>query len=246
MGQLKLDSVRPDVRKLIEPYLKKLIGIHKENVISIVLYGSATGKDFTPKGSDVNILVVFNELDFPQLDGSLRLVSGGIQKKIAAPLFLSRTHIETSRDVFPIEFLEIKENNIVLYGEDLFSGMQIAQTHIRLFCEQQIKGKLIRLRQAYLEIGLKKKGVEALMKESLYGLMPIFRALLRLKQITPSVEKESIVSQLSDAFSLEGDVFATILRDKKDDERIAGQDVTAYFKKYIAEIKKLAIAVDKL
>jgi len=246
MEQIRLNSVRQDVAGKIEPYLKRLLQIHKENMLSIVLYGSATGKDFTPKQSDINLLVVFNELGFRQLDDSLKLISSGIQKKIAAPLFLSRTHIDTSKDVFPIEFLEIKENHILLYGRDLFSDMKIGQAHIRLFCEQQIKGKLIRLRQAYLEVGLKKKGIEALMKESLYGFMPIFRALLRLKGVLPPVEKEEILTRLTEAFSLERDTLIAIVRDKKNDEKIAGQDIDVYFKRYIDEIKKLAIAVDKL
>lgn len=246
MEPLKLDLVRQEVKKKIEPYLQRLLEIHGDNIISIVLYGSATGDDFSPKSSDVNLLVVFKELDFLQLHKSLKLISGGIQKKIAAPLFLSSTHVETSKDVFPVEFLEIQENNKVLYGQDLFKDMQIEQKHIRLFCEQQIKGKLIRLRQAYMEVGLKKKGIEALMKESLYGLMPIFRALLRLRRLEPLVYKEGIIGQLADSFSLNRDVFIAILKDKKNDEKIAGQDVTVYFEKYIGEIKKLAIAVDQL
>ncbi|OGW76075.1 MAG: hypothetical protein A2Z72_01765 [Omnitrophica bacterium RBG_13_46_9] len=246
MEGLKLDPVRPDIKKIIGPYLKTLLEIHKDNIISIVLYGSATGNDFSHKSSDINLLVVFKELDFPQLNRSLKLVSGGMQKKIAAPLFLSLAHIDTSKDVFPIEFMEIKENNTVLYGRDLFRDIQIDQKHIELFCEQQIKGKLIRLRQAYLEVGLKKKGIEALMKESLYGLMPVFRAMLRVKGVLPLINKEGILKQLADSFALDRDAFIAILKDRKDDEKIAGQDVGVYFEKYIAEIKKLAIAADRL
>ena len=120
-------------------------------------------------------MIVLRELTFYDLKKSLKIVSRGIEQRITAPLFLSRRHIETSADVFPVEFMEIKENNILLYGEDIWSDLKIDNRNIRLQCEEQIKGKLIRLRQAYLEIGLKKKGIEALLKESLYALMPIFR-----------------------------------------------------------------------
>lgn len=248
MDEMRLYAIRNDVRKRVEPYLGRMLEIHGDNIVSIILYGSATGKDFSPKTSDINLLVVFKELDFHHLNKSLKLVSSGIQKKIAAPLFLSRTHIDTSKDVFPVEFLEFQENHILLYGQEVFKDMhiEVRRDHVRLFCEQQIKGKLIRLRQAYLEVGLKKKGIEALMKESLYGLMPIFRALIRLKGATPPVDKEGIATQLAEAFDLDKNVFIMILRDKRDDERIAGEDVTFYFEKYIAELKKLALAVDKL
>lgn len=246
METLNLDRIRQDVRKIIEPYLKKLLGIHRENIMSILLYGSATGKFYVPKQSDINLMVVFRELEFKELKSSLKVINEGISKKINAPLFLSLTHIETSKDVFPVEFLEIKENNILIYGKDLFSNMEIGQTHIRLFCEREIKGKLIRLREAYLEVGLKRKGIEALMKESMYSLMPTFRALIRLKGQRPSVDKENILGEVSNLYGLDKNVFIAILRDKMNDEKIAGQDVEIFFERYINEIKKLALAVDRL
>lgn len=246
MESLRLDQVRPDVRKVIEPYLAKLLDIHKENILSILLYGSATGKFYVPKESDINLMVIFKDLEFTQLKSSLKLVNEGIPKKINAPLFLSLAHIESSKDVFPVEFLEIKENHVLLYGKDLFTGIDIDQKHIRLICEREIKGKLIRLRQAYLEVGLKKKGIEALMKESMYSLIPVFRALIRIKGQKPPVDKEKILADLGDCYGLDKDIFIAILRDKMNDEKIAGQDVEIFFEKYISEIKKLAITVDKL
>ncbi|MBU1524499.1 MAG: hypothetical protein KKE55_02495 [Candidatus Omnitrophica bacterium] len=246
MGELKLDAVGAEVKKLIAPYLEKLLAIHKENIISINLYGSATGRDFSLKTSDINLLVIFKELTFEDLRKSLNLVSRGIKKKISAPLLLTLEHIKTSQDVFPIEFLEMKENYLCLYGEDLLKQMDIKRDYIRLFAEEQIKGKIIRLRQAYLEIGLRKKGIEALMKESMYSLIPVFRNLLRLKDIAPPIDKESILTKVSKEFDLEEGVLIAILKDKRDDESIAGCDIEVYFKKYLNQIQRLAVIVDKL
>lgn len=234
MENLKLDAVRPDVRKIIEPYLKKLLSIHSDNIVSILLYGSAAGESYVPKRSDINLMVVFKGLGLSELDSSLKLVNAGIHKKITAPLFLSLEHIETSKDTFPIEFLEIKENHILLYGKDLFSSMQIDQSNLRLFCEREIKGKLIRLREAYLEIGLKKKGVEVLTKKSLNSLMPIFRVLVKLKAKEPSRNKEKLIAELASLYNLDKDVFIAILKNKVD------------FGKCLDEITKLAMTVDKL
>lgn len=246
MEQLQLDNLRPEVRKVIEPFLRELIDIHKDNIISINLYGSATGRDFSIKTSDINLLVIFNQLQFEDLKKSLRLVSKGINKKISAPLFLTHEHMKTSQDVFPIEFLDMKENHLCLYGREILDHMDIKPDHIRIFCEEQIKGKLIRIRQAYLEIGLRKKGIEALMKESMYSLIPVFRNLLRLKGITPPVEKEQILTGISGQFGLDESVFVTILKDKRNDEKIGGQDVEVYFEKYLDQMQKLAIVVDGL
>ncbi|MCQ9208907.1 MAG: hypothetical protein NG712_05985 [Omnitrophica bacterium] len=240
------DRLNHQVKKLIEPYLKKLLDIHQDNIISIFVCGQATGPDYMHKVSNINLFIVLERLEFQDLKKSLKAVSTGINNKITAPLFLTRKHIETSTDVFPIEFLEMKENHLLLYGEDLLSSLEINLKDIRLFCEEQIKGKLIRIRQAYLEVGLKRKGIEALLKESLSSLTPVFRNLIRLKGKIPPVKKEKIYDQLSREFDLDKDVFLAILRDSKNDEKISGEDVEVFFARYITQIQKLAIAVDQL
>lgn len=247
MQDLKnLDKLDPKVTKLLKGYIDELLKIHQENILSIFLCGQAAAGDYLPRISNINLFVILEELNFQDLKKSLKVISKGINKKISAPLFLTRKHIQTSTDVFPIEFLEMKENHLLLYGEDLLSSLEVNPEHIRLFCEEQIKGKLIRIRQAYLEIGLKRKGIEALLKESLASLAPVLRSLIRLKGKSPAIEREKIYGQLCAEFNLDQDVFLAILRDSRNDEKIAGQDVETFFERYIGQIQKLTIAVDQL
>ncbi|MCK5580251.1 MAG: hypothetical protein KAJ18_03155 [Candidatus Omnitrophica bacterium] len=235
-----------EVQNKFIPYLKMMVEIHKDHLISVFIYGSATGKNYIPKVSDINSVFIFKNLAFASLTDSLKTVSKGISKKIAAPLFLTKKHIETSLDVFPIEFLDMKENYILLYGTDFLSALNIKEEHIRLFCEQQIKGKLIRIRQAYLEVGLKKKGLESLLKESLNSLIPVFRNLIRLKGSQPPTEKSEIIKQLCSEFGLDENVFLPIYKDTSNDEKIANQDVVVFIEKYLDQIKNLAVGVDQL
>jgi hypothetical protein len=240
MESFKLDGLRPELKAIIHPYLIRLLDIHKENIVSIALYGSATGKYFIPKKSDINIAVVFKDLEFQQLKDCLKLVNYGISKRITAPLLLSLSHIESSKDTFPVEFIEIKENNILLYGKDVFSGLKIDEANVKLFCKREIEGKIIHLRQAYLEIGLKKKGVEALMKESMNSLIPVFRALLRQKIEKPPVDKEQILIEFCSHYGLFKDLFIAILKDRMNDEKIKGEDIEVFFEKYLKEIEKIS------
>ena len=240
MSSLKLDGVKSEVQYVIKPYLSGLLDLHGENIVSIVLYGSATGKYFIHKKSDINLAVIFNKLEFQQLKDSLKLINSGISKRITAPLLLSVAHLESSKDTFPVEFIEIKENNILLYGKDIFSDLKIDETNIRLFCKREIEGKLIRLRQAYLEIGLKRKGVETLMKESLYSMIQIFRAFLRSRIPNPPVDKEDILIKFCNHYGLAKDVFIAILRDRMNDEKIKGEDAEVFFEKYLKEIEKIS------
>jgi len=235
-----------EVQKKFIPYLETMSEIHGDNLISVFIYGSAAGENYVPKVSDINSACVFRNLNPSILKSSLKAVSKGISKKIAAPLFLTKDYINSSLDVFPIEFLDMKESHVLLYGEDVLSGLEIKGEHIRLFCEQQLKGKLIRIRQAYLEVGLKKKGLEALLKESLNSLIPIFRNLIRLKEEQPPVSKAEILRQLCQIFELDENVFLPIYKDTTNDEKIANQEIDVFLEKYLSQIKKLAGMVDKI
>ena len=243
---VNLESLPQKVKKIVEPYCSGMLKLHGDNLESIVVYGSSTGKDFVPGRSNINLLLIFRKLELGDLKLSLKLVAKGRKNGIIAPLFLGEKHVETSTDVFPIEFLEMKENHLVIYGHDMLENLEIAGDNIRLQCEQQVKGKLIRLRQAYLEIGLKRKGVEALLIESLTSLIPTFRNMLRLKGREVPLEKDKVVNRTADEFGVDGEIFLDILRDKKGDEKIGGMDADEFLGKYLEEIRKLAIAVDEL
>jgi len=239
-------GVPDEVRRIFDPFLKEFIAQHKDNVVSVFLYGSAAGPDFIPGVSDINSVAVVKTISLDLLQKSLRLVASGKRKRIQAPLILTLEHIRLSLDVFPIEFLDMKDHYAVLYGRDVLQEISVESGHVRLFCEQQLKGRLIRIRQAYLEVGLKRRGIEALLKESLGSLFPVFRALIRMKGIPVPVDKAEILKVLQESHEIDLSAMAAIWKDKRNDERIAGRDVREVFGTYIEQLETLAQTVDRL
>ena len=235
-----------EVRKLVEPYLDKLLGIYQTRIKSVVIYGSATGADFVPGKSNVNIAIVLDRVDVGTLRMGLKVVADGRKRRIVAPLFLTGSFIERSADVFPLEFIEIRDNHVVVFGEDIFSSLGIDEANLRLQCEEQLKGSLLRLRQAYLELGLKKKGIEALLIDSLTSIIPAMRGMLRLKGITPPREKSSVISQIGETFNADAETMLAILRDKRGDEKIGGEDADKVLTRYMECVRDLGVKVDEL
>lgn len=243
---INIEQLPEDVQKKFIPFAKNLLGLFSENVRAVAVTGAATGPGYDPKTSPIHSVVVLKEINFDVFRSALKPCAGAAKQRIAAPLFFSQEYIQNSLDVFPVEFLEMKENHILIYGEDIFSGLDVKTEHLRLFCEQQVKGRLIRIRQAYLEVGLQKKGVEALIKDSLSSLLPVFRNLIRLKGETPAVDPEVVINQLAEAFAIDGRTLLSITRDQANDEKISGRDVTGFFEKYIHQLQNLARQVDRL
>lgn len=247
MAQLiNTDKLPQNVQEAFVPFAEELLGLFLNRIRAAAVTGEAAGHNYDSKASQITSVFVFDTIDFQIFQSARKVVSAGTKKGITAPLFLSQEYIENSLDVFPVEFLDIKENHVLIFGEDIFSQLDIKTEHLRLFCEQQVKGRLIRIRQAYLEVGLQRKGVEALLKDSLNSLIPIFRNLVRLKGQDPALDKEEIVIQLSATFDIDGKILLAIFRDKTNDEKVGGEDVAVFFEKYLAELQKLAQQVDQL
>ncbi len=247
MGDLKnLDKLPVEVKDKFAPYVHQLLDLYPGKISSIVIYGSATGKDYVSKRSDINSAIIIDEIGATQYQRVLKSIDRGMKQRIATPLFFTKNYIVSSLDVFPVEFLEIKENHVLIYGEDFFASINIAQKNLRLLCEYEIKGKFFRIRQAYLEKGLNTRYVEVLLKESLHALIPIFRNLIRLKNQTVEVEKNAVIRTLAKIYLLDSHVFIDILDHRTTGLRMSSLRVQELMEKYLIELEKLMKAVDRL
>ena len=217
-----------------------------DNVLSILVYGSAAGINYNPGVSNINIAVIVKNLDFSVLKQSLGLVKWGRKHKIATPLFLTKEYILNALDVFPIEFSEIKEQHKVIFGEDIFKDLDIPFKDVRLLCEQQVKGKLLHLRQAYLDIGSNPSVLKNLLLSALSDLTPIFRQLIILKGQKPLEQKEEMLGQLAKIFSLDLQPFLAVYHDKNKKILISSNQVEAHFQNFLNQLENLSRHMDSL
>jgi hypothetical protein len=241
----QLDKLTPEAVKVLEPYAGKLLEADRANIISLAVYGSATGSNFLPGKSNVNLAVVVSTLMLEQLKLYQTLTK---KKQMVVPLFLTQEHVESSLDVFPMELLEIKDNHITIFGKEIFDELKVELSHLRLQCEREIKSRLIRLRQAYPEIGSKAKGLAALLVESFNSILPIMRTLMYLgdQEHTPEVAKDQILSQLSAKFEIEDKVFRRVLELKTMKKPPPILELESIFDQYLQQLQRLAQLVDQI
>ncbi|OGC75581.1 MAG: hypothetical protein A2145_06735 [candidate division Zixibacteria bacterium RBG_16_40_9] len=237
----------PDkIQKILAKFLADLKTLYAEQLISVILYGSAAGEDFVPGRSDINTLIILRQVDFKALKKYQTLQKKYEKLGIVAPLILEPEYIQTSADSFPIEFLDLKNQNQVLYGEDFFSKLEIQLTHLRLQCEQELKGKLIRLRQHFLEVGHSQAKLERLISSSFASLVPVWRNLLRLKNKNNFKNTAEILNQLEKEFGFPAEVFSKVWKFKKQELKLKSQDLQNLFAEYLDKVRELALKVDQI
>jgi len=217
-----------------------------DNLESIILYGSGASGDYVPGRSNLNFLIVLKKVDLSQLRLCAPLIRKWGKRGVAIPIFLTRQDINSSTDVFSIEFLEIKENHTVVYGEDAVKDLPINIKNLRLQCEREIRGQLIRLRGAFLEAFYSQKQMEDLAGRSLTSFLPILRNLFRLLKMKMPSRREEIVEATVEKFSLNREVFSRLLALKKGQLKLKKLEMEALMEDYLEEIQKLAGAIDRL
>ena len=234
------------IQPVISEFTIKLLENLDDNARAVIVYGSAAGVNFNPGVSNVNIAVIVKNLDFSVLKESIGLIKWGHKKRIATPLFLTKDYILGALDVFPIEFTEIKEQHKIIFGEDVFGELDIPLNDVRLLCEQQVKGKLLHLRQAYLNIGTKNPVLKRLLTSALGDLVPIFRQLIILNGQRPLEQKEGMLGQLVKIFSLDQGPFVAVLNDKNKKTSIPSNQLEAHFQNFLKQLESLSRQMDSL
>ncbi|MFH1798717.1 MAG: hypothetical protein ABH844_05210 [Candidatus Omnitrophota bacterium] len=247
MNYFDLDKLPRNVEVVLTPLLDELIELYGEEIVSVFVYGSVTGSEYNAKASDINVAVVLKEVSLEKLKPVLKPVKKGMKNKINAPLFLTPSYIKMSLDTFPMEFMSMKDSRLVVAGEDILADINVRKEDLRRECEYQLKGKLLTIRQAYLEQALNRKGLGKLVKTSLRALMPVFQNLLRIKgQEVPPRAKEEILSRISAEFDVDVAAFLDVLRDNKDDGCIAGRAAESFLGDFLKQLEILVETVDKM
>lgn len=236
-NELKVRQIFPEI---IDDY-KAVFGY---DLVSIILYGSATGRDYRPGKSDINFMIVLSETGIENLDQAHAAINKWKKKNVAIPLFLTESYIETSTDVFPVEYLNFQRNNMVIFGKDILSGLSFKPEFLRLQCEREIKGKLLLLREAFLECEGKGKALERVIRQSLLSFIAVFEALLYLKGKKVPANKRAVIQDTCKVFDIDVNVFERLLDIKEEKFKLKGDETLRLYKYYLAEVRKLSKLVD--
>jgi predicted nucleotidyltransferase len=234
------DEVMNKARILVEDY-RTVFG---DDLISVILYGSSVTKEYDPNKSDLNFLIVLSEEAIDHLHLAHKLVVKWRKKKVSTPLFLTKEYIELSLDTFPIEFLNIKRNHEVIVGEDVLEGLSFKRNFIRMQCERELKGKLLLLRQRYVETRGKRKILKELISASLPTFVFVFKGLLYLLDKEVPETKRETVSMLSRELGLDEELFSSLARIEAGTLKCSRQEIGDLFKRYLKEIRRLALLMD--
>ena len=234
------NEVTERARQVADDYRR----VYGQDLVSVILYGSALTADYIPGKSDLNLMIVLSEEGIHNLHLAHDLVARWRKKRVGIPLFVTTTYIDSSLDTFPIEFLNIKGNYLVIQGEDVLAGLSFKKEFVRLQCERELKGKLLLLQQRYVETGGKGRILRDLIAASLPTFTFIFKGLLHLLDEEVPVTKSETISLLARKWKIDEGLFRDLQSIGAGTLKLSDRELHELFRRYLKEIRRLALDMD--
>src|SRR5258708_9992889 len=132
----------------VEDFGRGVAAAPRERLVALVLYGSAVRGGHVAGRSDVNPLVICGRADESLFHALERPLGPWLKAGHPAPLVFTHAEWRDAADVFAVEYEDIRVAYRVLAGSDPWDGLTIRPADVRRQLEHELRGKLVRLRQA--------------------------------------------------------------------------------------------------
>jgi predicted nucleotidyltransferase len=235
-----------DKKPSLEQLVSRLEAALGENLVSLILFGSAARGTHAEGRSDLNLLLIVKDATVQRLHAASPVVAEWTKGGEPPPLIFAEAEWRGSADVFPIEIEDMREAHRVLAGSDPFAGLATRRADLRRELEHEVRGKVLRLRTEYAAAAADGTSLGRLLVHSAGTFFVLLRAALRLTGGAPPASHEALVREGAAAAGLDGSAFDWVLAtlSGKNPKPLEPYDPIAG--RYVDTLEKLADWVDSV
>ena len=214
-----------------------------DDLVSVVLYGSAARDDFHEHYSDVNLLIVLRHMK-PSIYPALTCVLAwwSHEEKLRPPTIMTLEELRESADVFAIELLDIKRSHRTLFGQDVVGSIDVPMNLHRVEVEHDLRTTLLRLRNHLLLTNDGDDELKLILAKSVTSVLTLFRhALIALGEDPPHA-KPKVLEHAAEIFGFNDRPLRTVLELRSDGHHI--DNVRGLYHAYMDAILAVAHGLD--
>lgn len=235
-----------ELDKTLQKITDDLRGLHGDKLEAVLVYGSAARGDYSKQYSDINLIVVVKDPVLEELEKASELAKKWVKAGNPPPLYWTREGMERSVDVFPLEFLDIRETHRTLFGSAGLNEMDIPLHHARRQCERELKTGVLHLREQYLLTGGKVRDTVTLLIKSASNFFALFRGILRILGDKPPTDNHELVKLISAKLEVSREPFEKLVDLKAGAIKAKDMDLRSLFHDYYAEVESVSEYVDRM
>ena len=226
-------------------FARDLAAAYGDDLVSVVLYGSAARGEYREGVSDLNLLVLLRDCACATLRRGAALARAWQTKHNPPPLVMGAAEFSDSADTFPIELADIRDAHVVLHGGDPFEGVEIRPADLRLQLERELKGAQIRLRTRYLTDAGDAARFEPVLLKSFSTFLVMFRTVLRLGGQDPVRDPEAVVRAVAERVGFDPAPLLAIARARGGGARVDVRPDSPVVTGYLDAVAEVVRYVDR-
>ena len=234
------------MERVLTEFVQDVQQLYGSDLVAVILYGSAAVGEHVPGRSDINLAVVLTHLKPEMLRRASERLRAWTRRGCATPVFFDPEFLRGALDVFPIELLDMQERHRILWGPDVLADLRIEVESLRRQCERDVRGHLLKLRQAYLESSRSPRDLEAVLVSAASGLVILARTLLRLARADASGGAEAVFRRVEAQFGVKTESLWKAWQFKRGEARVTGSEVDRLYQAVLDEFQQLARVANDL
>lgn len=239
MENLKLPK---KILTLLDEFVKGLKAAYGGGLVSVTLYGSAASGEYAGGRSNIDVMAVLDDTSLP----NLAKISGLAAKRkfhMINTVFFTEDYAARSTDVFPIEFLDMKENHAILYGKDILRDLNVDMRNLRFQCEHELRSKLINIRRAYLK-SADKAALADMLFRFFTSTLHVLRNIVRLKNRIPPYARKEVLDEISNEFRIDITGMKKILEAKSKSAKLNHVEAETLLFDFVRDLENIIEKVD--
>jgi hypothetical protein len=215
-----------DGRAIAQQLVDQLRVVLGPRLQSATLYGSVARGEAIAGVSDVNVMVLIDNIDPRTLTAVAPVAQRWVESGQTPPLMLERDQWLRASDVFAIELADMQDAHVTLYGSDPVAQEVAKPSDLRTQAERELRGKLLQLQTGMIMSSAKPEALGLLLMKALPSFATYLRAVLRIERMPVPGSTSEVISKGLSVVNADPSAFLEALdaRQKKKVLKVGLQD----------------------
>ena len=205
----------------LDAFRDAVIAAAGDNLVSLVVYGSAARNRYDPATSDLNVVIVLRDASGAAVQRIAPVVHAAQRASRVEPFIVGESELPRLAVTFPTKLLDIQRRHVVLSGRDVFSGIGVSRDDVRQRVEQELRNLALRLRHRFVAARNDEQALALAADDAAAPLAVNLRALLNLRGTVPDEFQPAlaIYESAANEFGLDAGVLDAVRRIHKGGEQ---------------------------
>ncbi|HWQ36855.1 MAG TPA: hypothetical protein VNQ79_28745 [Blastocatellia bacterium] len=226
--------------------VRRLVQAHRDELIAVILHGSAVVTGESARPSDYRVLVVCAALPVEALRQAQPVARWWVGQGFQLPVYFTLAEFNGSLDVFPIEFGQMKRAYRVLHGRDLLRDVEVSAASLRWQLEHELRGKLLRLRGLYLPARESAESLVKLMTDSVITFVHYFRPMLEMLGEEAPLDRRAVIARVGARLNFDTAPVERVLRLRNEPVTLLEPEAEDLFADYLNCLARVVTAIDRI